>query len=99
MAVALAAMLDPDYALLPNFNTSLVTFEDLLKPLYNHTVLINTPDIIHSEYNAKILFWLYFGIKSHMTNVKTLHYDSKYVLHALILLAKHGSRKDTTLVS
>jgi len=81
------------------FNTSLVTFEDLLRLLYNHTVSINTPDIIHSEYNAKLIFWLYFGTKSHMTNVKTLHYNSKYVLHALLLLAKHGCRTDTTLVS
>jgi len=82
-----------------NFNMSLVTFEDILRLLHNHTVSINTADIIHSEYNAKLIFWLYFGTKPHMTNARTLHYDSKCVLHALLLLAKHGSPTDTTLVT
>jgi len=77
---------------------SLVTCEDILRLLYNHTVSINTADI-HSEYNAKLIFWLYFGTKPHITNITTLHYDSKCVLHALLLLAKHGSRTDTTLVT
>jgi len=54
-----------------NFNMSFVTFEDLLRLFYNHTVSINTADIIHSKYNAKLIFWLYFGTKSHMPNVKT----------------------------
>jgi len=65
---------------------ALVTFEDILRLLYNHTVSVNTADIIHSEYNAKLIFWLYFGTKPHMTNVKTLHDDSKCVLQVLLLL-------------
>jgi hypothetical protein len=73
-----------------NFNMCLVTFEDLLRLLYNHTVSINTADITQSEYNAKLIFLLYFGTKSHVTSVKTLYFDSKRVLHAILPPAKHG---------
>ena len=82
-----------------NFNMSLVTFEDLLRLLYFHKVSINTADIKHSEYIAKLIFWLYTGTRSQMTNVKSSHSNSICVLHALLLLAKRGCRTDTTLVS
>jgi hypothetical protein len=45
-----------------SFNVFLVTFEEILRLLYNHTVSINTADIIHSEYNAKLIFWLYLEL-------------------------------------
>jgi hypothetical protein len=82
-----------------NFNMFLVTFKDLLRLLYNHTVSINIADIILSEYNAELIFLLYFGTKSHVTNVKTLLFDSKRVLHAIFPLVKHGCRTGTILVS